>query len=198
MYESSAEKERVRKCVIYFYLEDGTIQMVEHQQENSGIPQGAFIRRHQIPKEGGGFYSEHDLFVGAEFSVYNKLFRIYDCNDSTRAFLAQDLLLPPAQYMAAPDCPEGEYNTMLRQKMQRETGADLTVKRNRRMHPMKMYMEARLGKPQSAVDLGSFLANDRKVLRFDCVWDNTDQLYGDQLLFKARARSAGAISRGRG
>ena len=82
--------------------------------------------------------------------------------------------------------------------MQRETGADLTVKRNRRMHPMKMYMEARLGKPQSAVDLGSFLANDRKVLRFDCVWDNTDQLYGDQLLFKARARSAGAISRGRG
>ena len=100
--------------------------------------------------------------------------------------------------MAAPDCPEGEYNTMLRQKMQRETGADLTVKRNRRMHPMKMYMEARLGKPQSAVDLGSFLANDRKVLRFDCVWDNTDQLYGDQLLFKARARSAGAISRGRG
>ena len=39
VYESSAEKERVRKCVIYFYLEDGTIQMVEHQQENSGIPQ---------------------------------------------------------------------------------------------------------------------------------------------------------------
>ena len=108
--------------------------------------QGAFIRRHQIPKdpkEGGGFYTEHDLFVGAEFSVYNKMFRIYDCNDSTRAFLAQDLLLPPAQYMAAPDCPEGEYNTMLRQKMQRETGADLTVKRNRRMHPMKMCVSER-------------------------------------------------------
>ncbi|KAH8051846.1 alpha-tubulin binding protein [Aureococcus anophagefferens] len=61
---------------------------------------------------------------------------------------------------------------MLRAKMQRETGADLTVKRNRRMHPMKQFMEAQLGKPQSQADLGSFLAHDRKVLRFDCVWDD--------------------------
>jgi hypothetical protein len=184
VYESSAEKERVRKCVIYFYLEDGTIQMVEHQQENSGIPQGAFIRRHQIPKAGGGFYAVTDLYVGAELQVYNKVFKIYDCNDSTRAFLAQDMMLPPDQFMAAAICPEGEYNAMLRSKMQRETGADLTIKRNRRMHPMKMFMEAQLGKPQSAVDLGSFLANDRKVLRFDCVCDDTERLYGDQLMFK--------------
>jgi len=187
VYESAQEKDRVRKCVIYLYLEDGTIQMVEHQQENSGIPQGAFIRRHQIPKPpsagGGGFYTEHDLYVGATLNVYNKVFEIYDCNDSTRAFLAQDLMLPPDKFMAAPH-PEGEYNSMLRSKMQRETGADLSIKRNRKMHPMKMFMEAQLGKPQSAVDLGSFLANDRKVLRFDCVWDDTSRLYGDVLQFK--------------
>ena len=68
--------------------------------------------------------------------------------------------------------------------MRRETGADLTVKRNRRMHPMKEFMEAQLGKPQSAADLGSFLANDRKVLRFECVWDDTHRLYGDVQRFR--------------
>jgi hypothetical protein len=156
----------------------------------AGAAQGAFIRRHQIPKppsagggSGSGFYTEHDLYVGATLNVYNKVFEIYDCNDSTRAFLAQDLMLPPDKFMAAPS-PEGEYNSMLRSKMQRETGADLSIKRNRKMHPMKMFMEAQLGKPQSAVDLGSFLANDRKVLRFDCVWDDTSRLYGDVLQFK--------------
>ena len=47
-YESSLEKDRVRKCVIYLYLEDGTIQMVEHQQENSGIPQVVVVSCHGV------------------------------------------------------------------------------------------------------------------------------------------------------
>jgi len=34
------EKYRVRKCKIYFYLEDDTIQVVEPELKNSGIPQG--------------------------------------------------------------------------------------------------------------------------------------------------------------
>lgn len=185
VHESAVEEIRVRKCVIYYYLEDGTIQMVEHQQENSGIPQGVFIRRHQVPnpQAPGQFYTENDVYVGAELNVYNKFFKIVDCNDSTRSFLAQDLQLSPDKYLPL-ECPEGEYNTMLRAKMQRETGADLSIKRNRKMHPMKMFMEAQLGKPQSALDLGAFLENDRKVLRFDMVWDATCDLYGDVQAFK--------------
>lgn len=33
----------VRKCKIYFYLEDGTIKVVEPKVANSGIPQGKWV-----------------------------------------------------------------------------------------------------------------------------------------------------------
>jgi hypothetical protein len=42
--ESPLETERVRKVDIYFYLEDGSIQIVEHKLGNSGMPQGDLVR----------------------------------------------------------------------------------------------------------------------------------------------------------
>ncbi|KAJ1460293.1 hypothetical protein M885DRAFT_459085 [Pelagophyceae sp. CCMP2097] len=202
--ESDLESERVRKCVLYYYLEDDTMQLVEPQQENSGMPQGSFIRRHKIPKAAGKFFTVDDLFVGAELDIYRKLVKIYDCDAFTRTFLEEragglaspvsnfgggfddDTMGSPLTQATAPSfaAPEGEYDARLRQRMQRETGADLTIKRNRRMHPMKEFMEASLGKPQSVADLGAFLAHDREVLRFRCVWDDSARLYGDVMQFK--------------
>ena len=49
VHEKREEKNRIRKCKIYFYLEDDTIQVIERKVENSGIPQGTLIRRHRIP-----------------------------------------------------------------------------------------------------------------------------------------------------
>ena len=43
VHERREERYRIRKCVIYFYLEDDTIQVLEPKQENSGIPQGTKI-----------------------------------------------------------------------------------------------------------------------------------------------------------
>ena len=37
---AQVETYRIRKCKIYFYLEDDTIQVVEPEYKNSGIPQG--------------------------------------------------------------------------------------------------------------------------------------------------------------
>ena len=52
------------------------------------------------------------------------------------------------------------------------------------LHPEKVFMEARLGKPQHQADLGTFLENDpHQILKFDCVWDDTKRLYGDILVF---------------
>ena len=34
------EKERLRKCILFYYLEDDSIQLVEPKVGNSGIPQG--------------------------------------------------------------------------------------------------------------------------------------------------------------
>ena len=43
VHERREERYRIRKCIIYFYLEDDTIQVLEPKQENSGIPQGTKI-----------------------------------------------------------------------------------------------------------------------------------------------------------
>ena len=196
--ESTFERQRVRKCLVYYYLENDTIQMIEPTEENSGMPQGAFVRRHRIPKprfqhlsasdslDCCEYYVVDDLYVGAELEVYKKKIKIYDCDDFTRQYLAAAAAAAAQRCKGSTPlpCPEGEYNRLQRLRMQRETGADTTIKRNRRMHPMKLFMEAQLGKPQSVANLGSFLSHDRHVLRFECVWDDTSRLYGDVLKFK--------------
>jgi hypothetical protein len=36
--ESRLETERLRKLVVFFYLEDNSLSMLEPRQENSGLP----------------------------------------------------------------------------------------------------------------------------------------------------------------
>jgi len=40
VYEKREEQYRVRKCKIYFYLEDDSVQVIEPRAKNSGVPQG--------------------------------------------------------------------------------------------------------------------------------------------------------------
>ena len=68
--------------------------------------------------------------------------------------------------------------------MIRETGYGIGVNRNRKMHEMKEFMEAQLGKPTSLSDLGSFLKSGNKTLGFEIIWDDTNRLYGDVNFFK--------------
>ena len=39
----AAEEYRIRKCIVYFYLEDDSIQVIEPRVENSGVPQGTYV-----------------------------------------------------------------------------------------------------------------------------------------------------------
>ena len=43
--ESNSEMSRNRKVKILFYLEDNSISINEEKKENSGIPQGIFLKR---------------------------------------------------------------------------------------------------------------------------------------------------------
>lgn len=47
--ENPTENYRIRKCTIYFYLSDDTIHVNEPRIENSGLPQGVFIKRQKVP-----------------------------------------------------------------------------------------------------------------------------------------------------
>ena len=86
---SQIESKRVRKCMLYYYLEDDCLQVFEPCEENSGLPQGCLVRRHRVPKPDGTFYGMSDLQIGAVIDVYRKMIHIYDCDDFTRRTLTE-------------------------------------------------------------------------------------------------------------
>jgi EF-hand domain-containing protein 1 len=45
--DSPAEHWRLRKCEILHYLEDGSTQIEEPREDNSGLHQGTLLRRHR-------------------------------------------------------------------------------------------------------------------------------------------------------
>jgi EF-hand domain-containing protein 1 len=88
---------------LYYYLNDNTIHLTEPRQENSGITQGIFINRQRVPKEVGGteYYQWQDFGIQMNINLFERIFRVYDCDDFTRAFY-QDMECPLAAAEALP------------------------------------------------------------------------------------------------
>ncbi|KAJ3323302.1 EF-hand domain-containing member C2 [Blyttiomyces sp. JEL0837] len=157
VHERREEQYRVRKVNIYFYLEDDTIHVSEPKTPNSGIPQGVLIRRHRIPKKdsaNGQHYIVSDLNVDKEVTFYARTFKIVGCDEFTREFLTQLKIDVPSNDVFPKDPFE--------------------VNRNEMLSRMKA---TRPSEPKSS--LKKFLENDRHVLRFYCIWDDTNSVFGD-------------------
>lgn len=168
VFSSPIENFRVRKCVIYYYLEDDSVHIAEPKIENSGIPQGVFIKRHRIPKANNEFLNLNDLYIGGELSIYGRIFRLTDCDDFTRAFFANN------------GCDLGPPENVPLDPFTKKHTVEPT-RHNKMMHTHKEFMEASLGK-QMGVSIEAtqkFLKNDGKVLRFYCVWSD-NKMYGEQ------------------
>eukprot|EP00039_Didymoeca_costata_P029173 m.23525 g.23525 ORF g.23525 m.23525 type:complete len:633 (+) comp7511_c0_seq1:131-2029(+) len=158
VHESRVENYRVRNCTILFYLEDDTIQITEKKTANSGIDQGTLIRRHRIPKPAphdDEFYTVEDLNVGKEVTLYGRTFALTSCDEFTVDFLGKLGIRVGPQGPAPPD----PHTETLKQKAQ--------------------FTQAR--RPYEKVDtLRQFLENDRQVLRFYCLWDDSQSMFGDK------------------
>lgn len=166
---SSLENWRLRKCVLYFYLEDDSIHIGEPKIENSGIPQGVLIKRHRIPKADGSYVAAEDLAIGAELTIYGRTFRIVDADEATRQFYLESGrgLAQPEEYPTDPFTKKHTYRAVTHHKL---------------MNPLKQYMEAAKGKPIVGMDIETtqkFLKHDRKVLRFYCQWSD-EKIYGEK------------------
>ncbi|KAJ3113843.1 EF-hand domain-containing member C2, partial [Physocladia obscura] len=157
VHEKREEQYRIRRCNIYFYLEDDTIHVSEPKYANSGIPQGTLIKRHRIQKSSdsnGQHYVVADLNVGKEITLYCKTFKIVGCDDFSREFLtALGITVPESGKF-----PADPYQVRRQELLSR-------------MKPTRPY------EPKSS--LKKFLENDRHVLRFYCVWDDTPSVFGD-------------------
>jgi len=152
VHESPDEFYCIRPVKIFYYLEDDSIAVVEPVVENSGIPQGKFIKRQQLPKNDlGDCWNWKDFNIGVELTFYGKSFVIYDCNEFTKEFMAgEGIVLNPAI-----KCPVDPYTES-------------------RDEPKRTYHT-----PTDFDKLKQFLELDRKVLRFDCIWDDRESMFGE-------------------
>ena len=192
LQQCAIESRRLHKCDIFFYVEDGTIEIIERKLENSGMPQGTFLRRTKIPKpeqsqksgECVNFYDVDDFRIGQDITIYSRRFYIVNCNESTRKYLIENHKRDPNELCPRP-FPHDHFAEAVREKMKRESGKP-GVDRNRKMHELKKIMESMLGKPTALTDRGMFLECGSKVLSFGIVWDDTKRLYGDVQFFRLK------------
>eukprot|EP00455_Lapot_gusevi_P014176 TRINITY_DN1701_c0_g3_i4.p1 TRINITY_DN1701_c0_g3~~TRINITY_DN1701_c0_g3_i4.p1 ORF type:complete len:543 (+),score=175.15 TRINITY_DN1701_c0_g3_i4:61-1689(+) len=169
VHQSPQEQWRARKCILYFYLEDDSMHIAEPREPNSGIPQGVFLKRHRVPKDAYSFFTIDDLRIGADLNVYGRDFHLYDCDEFTRSFyhnMEVDVGDPE-------ECPSDAFTMRVTSRR--------VDNFNKKTNPLKTFMEANLGKPMGVgVDrVRKFLENDRRVLRFYCLWEDPS-LYGEK------------------
>lgn len=179
--ESNLENMRVRKVVVYYYLEDDTMHVSEPRIDNSGIPQGVLIKRQRIPKPGHGvndFYNLYDLNIGNEITLYAKTIRLVDCDKFTREFF-EALEIEMGETEAYPTDQYTEQREEEKRSLNRKsklTSEDIELKRY-----LEYSHKGRHCKPSSSEQIAvqRFLKKDRQVLRFYCCWDDRESLYGD-------------------
>jgi hypothetical protein len=167
--ENPSENYRLRKCTLYYYLEDDTLHILEARIPNSGIPQGIFLKRHLAPKPNSiDSYTWKDLSVGMDIDFYGRVFRITDADEFTRSFYANEgIELQAAE--ALPDDPFVHTRAMINMK---QNPPDLAEHKN--------YIEVMLKGGRPNKNLKSFLDNDRKVLSFAIMWQDNSYDGGDK------------------
>ncbi|XP_050679818.1 EF-hand domain-containing family member C2-like isoform X1 [Leptidea sinapis] len=89
LHEMLSASHILRKVDIYFFLEDGTIKVMEPRTNNSGLSQGTLISRQRIrlPFSYDSYYDVLDLNIGREVTFFGKVFKIINCDNFTRVFL---------------------------------------------------------------------------------------------------------------
>ena len=149
--------------------------MTERKAENSGMPQGNFMKRHEVPKDADSFYHLGDVTIGATLELYGRTFKVVDADAQTKAYLVKN------NYPMGPteEWPEDRYHR------ERSVNTwDPKVRYNIKKNPTSVFAEAMLGKTVDNSGRAGFLQHDRKVLRFVCIWDDRESLYGDVQQFK--------------
>eukprot|EP00118_Oscarella_pearsei_P025815 m.308823 g.308823 ORF g.308823 m.308823 type:complete len:534 (+) comp44928_c0_seq1:29-1630(+) len=152
VHESPNEFYRIRPVKIYYYLEDDSISVVEPVVPNSGIPQGKLIKRQRLPKNDlGQFWHWKDFNLGLDVTFYGKVFHVCNCNKFTEEFMSSEgILLNPGEEILKDPYAQSRRLPVY----QHET-------------------------PSSFDKLKQFLQMDRKVLRFYCLWDDRDAMFGE-------------------
>ena len=171
--ESASENYRIRKFIVYYYLVDGTFRINEPKIRNSGLPCGDIYQRSQMINPLGRAYTPSDFTAGSEFEVCKRVYRVVDCDAKTMDYFKKTLRTDfgsPESYPLDPFKESQKFSDAARMK-------NPTLSR-------RITNEALLGgRPgltghKVTKDLSNFYENSGKELKFECVFDNTDQRDG--------------------
>lgn len=124
--ERMDENCRYRNVVLMYCLEDGTVRISEPKVENSGIPQGEYLRRHHVPKpDGSGNLGPTDFRIGEELEIYGRVYHITGCDRFTRWFFEENGLELPEDETVPKDMWHKSYtfSKLLRRAAFRTRGA---------------------------------------------------------------------------
>lgn len=72
---SHAKNAQIRRCNIYYYVNDGTVKVVEKPQPNSGVTQGTLVARTVIVKPDGMPLEAEDIRIGEELVIYGRHYK---------------------------------------------------------------------------------------------------------------------------
>lgn len=169
--ERAEENSRYRHCVIMYYMEDGTVRISEPKVENSGLPQGAFLKRQRVERsDGSGFLGPGDFRPSEDLTIYGRKFHVTGADRFTRWFFEENGI------DLAPDEPvvEDLWEQTYKFTKTAEKGGLAVSRMVVESKQLNAYM---LGAPPQGRKLTQFLENDRKVLRFKAYWDDP-AIYG--------------------
>lgn len=88
--DSAEENSRYRHVYIMYFMEDGTLGINEPKVENSGLPQGNFLKRQKVEKEDGTYIGPDDFQIGSEVTICGHTFHICGCDRFTRWFFEEN------------------------------------------------------------------------------------------------------------
>ncbi|GET89733.1 hypothetical protein, conserved [Leishmania tarentolae] len=163
--DSAVETERVRKVTLHFYLEDGTMSVTEAKQDNSGFAFPANLKRHIVPNPDGTPITAAHLKVGQSVSFYGRTYELYDVDPFTRALLKE-----AGEEVPPPLVPPTDVYTTMRSRPVAKAHDVPSIAASSPLNTMLSSAQVRATR--------QFLEYDRKVLRCDCTWDDTTNLYG--------------------
>jgi len=172
--ERGDENSRYRHCVIMYCMEDGTIRISEPKVENSGLPQGAFLKRQRVQRaDQSGFLGPGDFRVGEDISIYSRNFHVTGADRFTRWFFEENGIDLEQDEPVVEDLWEKGYKFT-------KTSEKGGLAKSRNVIEAKQLNAYMLGTPPPGRALTQFLENDRKVLRFKGYWDDLT-LYGSRV-----------------
>jgi hypothetical protein len=176
---TGAEVKRYRKCILYYYVENFTMMIIEKPTLNSGIPQGKILKKAIVTKEDGTPYLPEDLYIGAIVNVNKRLIHLVDCDSSTKDYLAKHYDIDNSGgVIAVPLDPYIAQRKRVEKSLDETWGAYHSMK-----NPNKTFLEVMKGTYVDNSGREGYMRYGNKTLKFKCVWNNTENLYGDRLEF---------------